>query len=256
MVTRRLTGKVAVVTGSTGGIGAAIAHRLAAEGASVVVSGRRIPEGEEVARAIEMAGGAAAFVRADVSVERDCLALVRFAVERFGRLTTLVNNAADLAWASFDNLSGEAWDAAFATNVRGPMLLSRAAVPLMRASGGGCIVNIGSCMAYGGPLDRLAYACSKGALLTLTRSLARCLAQDRIRANWIIVGWVASPAEIALRARMHGDGERFLAESSAKRPMGRHETPEDIAAGVAYLVSDEAEHVTGCELNISGGIRV
>ncbi|HSV72626.1 MAG TPA: SDR family oxidoreductase [Chthonomonadales bacterium] len=252
----RLAHKVAIVTGSTGGIGETIARRLAAEGASVVVSGRRALEGERVAHDIRASGGDAAFQRADVSVEADCTNLARFAEERFGGLTTLVNNAADLAWTPFDALTPATWDAAFAANVRGPMLLCRAALPAMRARSGGCIVNIGTCMAYGGPLDRLAYACSKGALLTLTRSLARSLAPDHIRANWIIVGWVASPAEVALRTAIHGDGERYLAESGAKRPMGRHETPDEIAAGVAYLASDDAEHVTGCELNISGGARV
>ncbi len=252
----RLAGKVAIVTGATGGVGEGIAKRLAAEGASVVVSGRRPEPGERVARDIAEAGGAAAFVRADIGAPEDCVALVAAARERFGGVDILVNNAADLASYDFAELTPEQWDAAFDANVRGPMLLARDAIPSMRERGGGSIVNIGTCMAYRGPLDRIAYACSKGALLTLTKSLAGSLLHDRIRANWITVGWVASPQEIELRTRTHGDGEQFLRETEAKRPLGRHETPEDIAAGVLYLVSDDASHVTGCELNISGGIRI
>jgi NAD(P)-dependent dehydrogenase (short-subunit alcohol dehydrogenase family) len=252
----RLTGKAAIVTGATGGVGEGIARRLAAEGASVVVSGRRTEPGERVAQEIVQAGGVAAFVRADVGAPEDCVALVAAARERFGRLDILVNNAADLAPYDFDALTCEQWDAAFHANVRGPMLLAREAIPAMREAGGGSIVNIGTCMAYRGPLDRIAYACSKGALLTLTKSLAGALLQDRIRVNWIVVGWVASPQEIEYRTKTHGDGERYLQETGARRPLGRHETPEDIAAGVLYLVSDDGSHVTGCELNISGGIRI
>lgn len=255
-MTDRLRGKVAIVTGSTGGVGEGIAKRLAAEGASVVVSGRRPDAGERVAREIAEAGGDAMFVRADVGHPPDCVALAAAARERFGRVDILVNNAADLAPYPFEELTSEQWDAAFHANVRGPMLLAREVIPSMREQGGGSIVNIGTCMAYRGPLDRIAYACSKGALLTLTKSLAGALLPDRIRVNWIIVGWVASPQEVAYRTQTHGDGERFLQETGAKRPLGRHETPEDIAAGVLYLVSDEGSHVTGCELNISGGLRI
>jgi NAD(P)-dependent dehydrogenase (short-subunit alcohol dehydrogenase family) len=258
----RAAGKVAVVTGATGGLGEAIARRLAAEGASVVVSGRREDEGQAVARSIEAGGGKAAFVRADIGQEQDCLDLIRAAQERYGRLDILVNNAAALAHHPFDELTVEQWDAAYAANVRGPMLLSRAALPLMKANGsetGGVIINIGTTMAYnfsGGHLNRLAYTSSKAALLAMTRSLAAALAPDHIRVNWVIVGWVATPQEVALRDRTHGDGEKFLDETGAKRPMGRHETPEEIAAGVLYLCSDEASHVTGCELNISGALKV
>lgn len=254
----RLVGKVAVVTGATGGLGEGIARRLASEGAAVVVSGRRADEGEAVAQSLRDAGGRAAFHRADVAVEADCNALIAAAVETFGRVDILVNNAATLAHHPFDELTVDQWDTAFDANVRGPMLLSRAAATRMREQGdGGSIINIGTTMNYkGGALDRVAYSCSKGALLTLTKSLAGGLLRDRIRANYVIVGWMATPQELALRDRTHGDGEKFLQETGDKRPMGRHETPEDIAAGVAFLAADESEHITGCELNISGGLLI
>jgi NAD(P)-dependent dehydrogenase (short-subunit alcohol dehydrogenase family) len=254
----RFAGKVAVVTGSTGGLGEGIARRLASEGASVVISGRRDDEGEAVARRIaEEFGGRAFFHRADVGVPSDCDALIAAAAERFGRVDVLVNNAAALAQHEFDEITPEQWDAAFAANVRGPFLLSRAVVPHLRAQGGGSIINIGTGMAYrGGALDRVAYSASKGALLTLTKNLAAELIRDRIRVNWIIVGWLATPQELALRDQTHGDGEKYLRESGERRPLGRHEVPEDIAAGAAYLASDDGSHVTGCELNITGGLRI
>uniref|UniRef100_A0A6J4IUG4 3-oxoacyl-[acyl-carrier protein] reductase n=1 Tax=uncultured Armatimonadetes bacterium TaxID=157466 RepID=A0A6J4IUG4_9BACT len=253
----RMSGKVAVITGSTGGLGEGIARRLAAEGARVVVSGRRAEEGEAVARGIAEAGGEAFFRRADVAREEDCVGLIEAAHERFGRLDVLVNNAAALAHHPFEELSTEQWDAAYAANVRGPMLLSRASIPHMRAGGGGSIINIGTTMAYrGGNLERIAYSSSKGALLTLTKVMAGALVKDHIRVNWVIVGWIATPQEVALRDRTHGDGDAFLKEMSEKRPMGRLETPDDIAAGVLYLASDESSHVTGGELNISGGLMI
>src|SRR5689334_19218341 len=129
----RLDEKVAIVTGSTGGIGEAIARRLAAEGAAIVVTGRREAEGERVAREIGGSGGRAVFQRADMAVESECLALVAAAIGRFGRLDILVNNAAELAYSKFDELTTELWDHAFAVNVRGPFLCARAAVPHMRA---------------------------------------------------------------------------------------------------------------------------
>jgi NAD(P)-dependent dehydrogenase (short-subunit alcohol dehydrogenase family) len=237
-------------------VGEGIAKRLAAEGASVMISGRRDIEGERVVREIADAGGDAAFQRADMGCEADCLKLIHATKEKFDRVDILVNNAAILAQHPFEELTTGEWDEAFAANVRGPFLCSRAAIPYMKEAGGGSIVNIGTCMAYRGPLDRIAYAASKGALLNLTKSMAGDLIRYKIRVNWITVGWVASPQELALRNITHGDGEKFLRESAERRPLGRHETADDIAAGVLFLVSDDGSHVTGCELNISGGIRI
>jgi NAD(P)-dependent dehydrogenase (short-subunit alcohol dehydrogenase family) len=251
---KRLHGKVAVITGSTGGMGEGIARRLAAEGAAVVVSGRRTAQGEHVAQDIRASGGQAVFVRADVAREADCMGLIRGALDQFGRLDILVNNAGITPLTPLDKETVENWDQVFATNVRGAFLCCREVVPAMRRLGGGRIINIGSTVPSRGVADRLAYGCSKGALLTMTKMLARGLLADRILVNWIAVGWVATPVEIELRSRLEGDGLAFLEEKSRQAPLGRLETVEDIAAGVVYLASDEASHVTGCELNISGGL--
>jgi NAD(P)-dependent dehydrogenase (short-subunit alcohol dehydrogenase family) len=159
----------------------------------------------------------------------------------------------------FEELSPEFWTQVFAVNVGGALFCIQEAIPVMREQGGGSIVNVGTTLVYRGDsenLARLSYTCSKGALLTMTRTMARALLGDRIRVNWVAVGWVATPGEIALRDRMCGDGMAFLREVSEHAPMGRLETVEEVAAGVAYLASDEASHVTGCELNISGGLWV
>jgi NAD(P)-dependent dehydrogenase (short-subunit alcohol dehydrogenase family) len=168
----------------------------------------------------------------------------------------LVNNAAIFPGEPFEEMTVELWDRIFAVNVRGAFLCSRAAIPQLRKQGGGSIINIGTTMAYRGTTERLAYSCSKGALLTMTKALARGLLADRIRVNWVTVGWVATPGEISLRDQTHGDGVVFLDERGAKAPLGRLETVEETAEGVVYLASHDASHVTGCELNISGGLWI
>lgn len=249
----RVADKVAVVTGSTGGIGEAIACRLAAEGALVVVSGRRPDEGERVAGAINGAGGRAVFVAADVAQPADCRRLIDAAVARFGQIDILVNNAGIFPHVELEDQTAEQWDEVFAVNVRGAFLCSQAAIEHMKRQGGGRIINIGSTLAYVSPAYRLPYACSKGALLTMTKSLAKTLLSDRILVNFVIVGWVATPGEVELRNQTHGNGEAYLEDVSTKRPLGRLETVDDIAGGVLFLASDEASHITGCELNITGG---
>ena len=111
-------------------------------------------------------------------------------------------------------------------------------------------------MPFRGKMDRLAYGCSKSALWSMTKMMARELVGDRILVNWITVGWVATPGEVALRDQLHGDGQAFLEEVAQNTPLGALESVEDIAAGVAYLCSDEASHITGCDLNISGGLWI
>jgi NAD(P)-dependent dehydrogenase (short-subunit alcohol dehydrogenase family) len=205
-----LMNQVAVVTGSTGGMGEGIARRLAADGAAVVISGRREIEGRCVADAIIASGGQAVFVQADIAREADCIYLIKAAVEQLGRLDILVNNAAITPDEPLLAQPVEMWDEVFAVNTRGPFLLCREAVPEMRRQGGGRIINIGSTVPLRGDARRLAYGASKGALLSMTKMLARGLVKDRILVNWIAVGWVATPGEVALRNQLHGDGMAFL----------------------------------------------
>ena len=250
--------KTAVVTGSTGGIGEGIARRLAADGFAVMVSGRRIAKGEEIAHQIVAGGGTASFVPADMADPESCRSLICAAVDLYGRLDVLVNNAGIFPIAEIRDTTAEMWDQVYAVNVRGPFLCSQAAIPHFRKQGGGSIVNIGSTTPFRSRGDRVAYASSKGALLTMTKALARALLADKIRVNWVTVGWVPTEGEIELRLQnMPGNsGREYLDRVSAEAPLGRLENEDDIAAGVAYLISEAASHVTGCELNISGGLWI
>jgi len=250
----RLHGKIAVVTGSTSGIGEGIARAFAAEGARVVVSGRREDRGQNVAAAIRDSGGQAVFQAADVARPEDCERLCRRAAEEFGGLDILVNNAGIFPRMPPDQTTVEFWDAIFDTNVRGAFLCSKAAVPLMRGRGGGAIINIGSGHAFGGTGGGLfAYGASKGALYVMTVKLASVLARDRIRVNWVTVGWVLTEMEFQTQAREGRDRQTLLANES-RLPMGQYNTVEDIAEGCIYLASDAAARVTGSDLNISAGM--
>lgn len=231
---------------------------MANEGAAVVVSGRNREEGEAVVAGISAAGGSAIFVATDVSQESDCVNLIDSAVRTFGQLDILVNNAGIFPIVQVDDITVEAWDNVFAVNVRGPFLCSRAALQPMRVQGGGVIINVGSVTAYNTApsLERLLYGTSKAALLTMTKKMAHALLSDRVRVNWVTVGWIATPGEIALRGEVAGDGERYLREIAGKAPLGRLETVEETAEAIIYLASDAASHITGCELNISGGLWI
>ncbi len=252
----RLQGKVAIVTGSTSGIGAGIVRALAAEGARVVVSGRRQPEGEAVVAEIRAAGGTALFLQADVANPEECGLLCRRAVEEFGRLDILVNNAGIFPRVDFAEVTPEYWDRIFDTNVRGPFFCCQAAAPLLRAAGGGSIINIGSVNAFGVNRERiLVYGTSKTALYGLTMNLARLLAPDRIRVNWITVGWVLTDKEFEIQAGEGRDAQAMLA-NAPQLPMGEYSTVEDVAHACVYLASEEAVRVTGANVNAGAGLGI
>ncbi|OPZ15814.1 MAG: 2-(S)-hydroxypropyl-CoM dehydrogenase [candidate division BRC1 bacterium ADurb.BinA364] len=143
----------------------------------------------------------------------------------------------------------------FQINTRGALLCSQAAIPLMRERGGGSIVNIGSCAAFVSGGNLTAYAISKSALYALTMSMAKTFAREKIRVNWITVGWVMTDNEIALQKSL-GHDERWFEEMRRKMPIGEFQTPEDIAASCVFLASDEARHVTGSDIRATGGLCV
>jgi NAD(P)-dependent dehydrogenase (short-subunit alcohol dehydrogenase family) len=211
--------------------------------------------GEEVAAAIRGAGGQAVFQQTDVRQPDDCRRLCRRAEEEFGGLDILVNNAAIFPRATLDETTVEFWSAMFEINVRGAFLCSQAAVPLMRARGGGAIIYIGSghaCICW----ERLfAYGCSKGALYAMTMHMARALAPDRIRVNWITVGWVLTEKELDIQL---GDGHdaEWLKAHRAHLPMGQYNTVDDIAAACVYLASDDAQRLTAADLNLAAALCI
>jgi len=195
----RLAGKVAIVTGSTTGIGEGIARRFAAEGAGVMLHGRDAERGREVAESIRSAGGKVDSFFGDLADPPVCDDLVDATVASFGRLDILVNNAAVTGRSDIETTDAEVFDRVIAVNLRAPLLLTRAAMPHFRKNAGGRVLNIGSVNAYNGERNLLAYAISKGGLMTLTRNLAAAHAGEGILFNDFNVGWVLTPNEYALK---------------------------------------------------------
>ncbi|MDB5074044.1 MAG: Short-chain dehydrogenase/reductase [Chloroflexi bacterium] len=248
----RMAGKVVVVTGAARGIGRGCAEMLAREGARVVIGDVRADEGAAAAEAITAGGGEALFVQTDVVQEDQCAALVQAAATTFGKLDGLVNNVGWFPRAMLEDTTTEFWDQVLNVNLRGAFYCCKHAVPLMRANKGGSIVNIGSLNGIQGLPNLIAYASAKGGLLAMTKTLAGAYAGDRIRANYIIPGWVLTDTEIALHAG-RGLSEEDLLRAGAALPLGRHQTPEDTAYAVIYLLSDESAQVTGTVMHIDAG---
>lgn len=245
----RLAGKVALISGGARGMGAVEARLFAREGARVVVADVLESEGRQVEAAIRGTGGDGVFVHLDVSSEVDWSAAVAAAVARFGKLDVLVNNAGIGGAGRIEETTLEAWTRVMTVNATGVFLGTRAAIPAMRAAGGGSIVNISSQLGLVGvETSSPQYQASKGAVRLLTKATAIQYARERIRANSVHPGPIATPMTEARRA----DPEHYQLMVS-RIPLGRYGEPEEVAYGVLYLASDESSFVTGSELVIDGG---
>jgi len=248
----RLANKTAIITGGGSGIGRAIALAFAREGASVAVCGRDRKKLDQVAA--EIGAGVVVphaqylSVVADVSIVKQVELAVRMAVERFGRLTTVVNNAGVLIAGTTESLRDDEWEHTFNVNVRGPWLMARAALPHLRAAGGGSIINIGSVLSLEGARNRVAYSASKGAVLAMTRSMALDQAAEKIRVNCICPGMV----ETEMIAPFNAD-ENARKQRLAMHPVGRFGQPEDIAGLAVFLAGDESSWITGASFPVDGG---
>ncbi len=248
----RVEGKVIVVTGAAQGIGFECARMLAEEGAEIVLSDLRAPEGQAATAQIVAAGDKATFIQADVTSESDCAHLMDETARRFGRLDGLLNNAGWYPRATLENTTTDLWEAIQQVNLRGPFYCCKYAVPHLRAAGGGSILNMGSINGLQGLPNLVAYSAAKGGLLTLTRTLAGALAPDRIRVNYLIPGWVLTEGEIALHGG-NGISLEALLKAGETLALGRHQTPKDSAYASVYLLSDESPQVTGIILNVDAG---
>ena len=242
----RLDSKVAIVTGGARNIGAVYARTLAAEGARVVIAD--VLDGADTARAIEEAGGQAVSVEVDVSREDDTLRMTETAMDAFGRVDILVNNAAiylSINRRPFYEISAEEWDRVTAVNIKGVFLCAKAVFPHMRDQGGGKIINISSNTVMAGTPDFLHYIASKSALVGMTRSMARELGTHGINVNAIAPGLVEH------------EGQTVPGEISASRvrarSIQRRQTPEDLTGALLYLASPDSDFVTGQTLVVDGG---
>jgi NAD(P)-dependent dehydrogenase (short-subunit alcohol dehydrogenase family) len=242
-----LSGKVAIVTGGTQGLGAAIAHTLAQRGAAgVVICGRNAAKGQAQADQLHGLGTQALYVQADLSKVDDCRRVVQQADATFGRVDVLVNAAAMTDRGTILDTEPELFDAMFAVNVRAPFYLMQESIKVMRREQiAGCIVNIGSMSALAGQPFISAYCASKGALATLTRNTAYALLHNRIRVNALNIGWMASEGEDKTQREFHHADADWLQKAAAPQPNGRLVDPHEVARAVAFLCSAESGLMTG-----------
>ena len=248
----QLRDKVVIVTGSARGIGKEYSKAIAAEGGKIVVSD--ILDGEGTVREIRDAGGEAFYVQTDVTDEASVEHLAGAAHAEFGRIDGLVNNAAlfaDMRYATFDQVTVEEWDRMMAVNVKGVWLASRAVYPHMKEQGSGKIINITSGVPFNGTPVFAHYTVSKGAVITLTRVLARSMGQDGICVNAVGPGLTRSESLAAARGDELMDADEKF--QIASRAIPRGQVPEDIVGAIVFFLSDGANFITGQTLVVDGG---
>lgn len=245
---KRLPGKVVVISGAAQGQGAAHARACAREGAAVVLGDIDEERGQDVAGRLRADGCRVLFTRLDVSSPNDWARTVQAALAEFGRIDGLVNNAGIASGGDALSTTDEEWARTIAVNQTGPFLGIRHVAPAIRDSGGGSIVNVSSTLGFFASSAGYAYQATKGAIRMLTKSAALRLAGDGIRVNTVLPGLV----ETSFLAPFRAAGA--LDDSISRTPLGRPAQPEEISAGVVFLLGDEAAYVTGSELVIDGGM--
>ena len=241
-----LAGKVALVTGGNGGIGLAMAKGLAGAGARVAIAGRDEAKAKEALAAL---GDGSAFVRVEMDDEASCRAMVAETGERLGGLDILINNAGMSIRKPAEEFSGDEWRQVIDTNLNGTFYAAQAAHPLMKAAGGGKIVNIGSMMSIFGAPFAAPYASSKGAVVQLTKALATGWARDNIQVNAVLPGWIDTALTQRARREVDGLHDRAL----ARTPAGRWGVPDDLAGIAVFLASPASDFVTGAAIPVDGG---
>jgi NAD(P)-dependent dehydrogenase (short-subunit alcohol dehydrogenase family) len=251
-MSNRLQNKVILVTGAAQGIGFACARQAAAEGASVVLADIQTDRGEQSAAKIRDEGGQAHFLPVDLRDESQCAALIEQTIRAHKKLDGLVNNAGWFPRATLEQTTTQLWEEVLNVNLRSAFYCCKYAVPHLRQARGGSIVNIGSICGIQSLPNLVAYGAAKGGLLALTRTLAGALAQDRIRVNYVIPGWVFTEGELAIQ-KAEGRTEEDLRKAGEKLAFGRAQSPEETAYAVVYLLSDESAQVTGTTLHLDAG---
>lgn len=247
----RLKDKVAIVTGSTSGIGIGIARLYAAEGAKVVICGRRKEKGEVVVEQIRSAGGEATYHFLDLTDSATIEKLIDDTAESYGKVDILVNNAANVGLPDgrVDELTLEMWDAVFNSDLRGAFYAIKCVLPHMQKNGGGSIVNIGSMASCGGDLGATAYSCAKAGVDMLTSSVALQYGKENIRCNCVRPGLIVTPQNEAVVS------EQLRQIFLSNIEVNRYGCPEDIGHACVFFGSDESAFVTGQIINVDGGMN-
>lgn len=253
----KIDGKVAVVTGGTQGLGAAIAMQLASAGAKgVVTCGRNRQKGEAVAKRIQdKTDCKVVFVEADLAKVADCRNVFAAADQAFSHVDILVNAAGISDRGDILNTDEELFDRMMAVNARAPYFLMQEAIRRMVRDGRqGVIVNIGSIVGYAGQPFNSPYCASKGALATITRNTAFAVMRNKIRVNQLEIGWMASDGEDRIQREFHGAADGWLEKAAAERPFGRLLAPEEVARAVNFLVSDDSGMMTGAVIDFDQSV--
>ncbi|MFZ3266085.1 MAG: SDR family oxidoreductase [Terriglobales bacterium] len=251
----KLQGKTAIITGAAAGIGAASAALFAREGANVVAVDIDRERLEQICREIGEAGGNSLAVAADVSQLHDVHNALHSAIQQFGRVDILFNNAGIVPVGKVEAISEEQWDRAMAINVKSIYLFCHAIIPKFKEQGGGVILNTASATALRAVVDRACYTATKAAVIGLTKSMALDYVSDNIRVNCLCPGTVETPS-LAQRLAAFPDPVTARKGFIARQPMGRFGTAEEIAQAALYLVSPAAEFVTGVAFAIDGGLSI
>jgi 2-deoxy-D-gluconate 3-dehydrogenase len=247
-----LTGRVALVTGGNGGLGLAMAQGMAACGADIVLSGRNADKAKAALDALAAHGRRAVFVAADISSAEACRKLVAEAAAAFGRLDILVNNAGTSIRKMPETYTDEEWHHVLDTNLTSAFACSQAAYPLMKAQGGGKMINTGSMMSLFGAPYATPYCASKGGLVQMTRALATAWAKDNIQVNAILPGWIDTDLTRNARRQVAGLHEKV----EARTPAGRWGVPTDLSGIAAFLASAASDFVTGTAIPVDGGFSI
>jgi len=248
----KLDGKVALITGGNSGIGSATAALLAKEGAAVVLTGRNQERGEQVAQAINDAGGKAMFIRSDVRIAEDCRRAVEQTLEQFGRIDVLFNNAGVFHPKTVPECTEQEWDETIDSSLKGAFLMSKYALPSMIERGSGSIIHTSSGWGILGGDHAAAYCAAKGGLVVMAKAMAIDHGPDGIRVNCVCPGDVLTPM-LPDDAAKRGMSWEDYAAGAANRPLGRIGTAEEIADAVLFLASNESSFVTGEALVVDGG---
>ncbi|WP_337065223.1 SDR family oxidoreductase [Rouxiella badensis] len=253
----QFAGKVAVITGSTQGLGAAIAHHFVLQNAeAIIICGRNELKGKELAEKLTSLDSThVEFVRADLSIVEDCRRVIDRADRLYGKVDILINAAGTTDRGTILDTPPEVFDKIFQTNVRAPFFLMQEAIKIMKRNNiEGSIVNICSMSALAGQPFLSAYSSSKGALATLTRNTAYALLRNRIRVNGLNLGWMATDGEDQIMRSHHGADDNWLEEASAGQPFKRLIQPDEAARAVAFLASSESGLMTGSVINFDQSI--